>query len=112
MRMGICFVMRKDEIEIIFLNFCSCRIRKKHHFKIASRAFIIPMYGRRIEKKSSGSSIPPLQVEVVREIHKSFDFQSAGVRRLRLRNFLKEYLINTATLKDTKEFTDNRLVRI
>ena len=56
------------------------------------------MYGRRIERKAAGAVYLPA-VEVVREIHKKLT-SNLQVRPT-IEELSKEYLINTASLKDT-----------
>lgn len=61
-------------------------------------ASLIPVYGRRKKEKQRELYTSP-QVEIVREIHKRLI--SNLQERPTIEELSKEYLINTATLKDT-----------
>lgn len=98
---GSCFVMRaKDEIEHIFSELYSvpdCLQKPYFKLKVQELFLFLCMVDVSKEKQREQYTFP--QVEIVKEIHKKL------ISDLRVRPTIeelsKEYLMNTATLKDT-----------
>ena len=98
---GGCFVMRaKDEIEHIFSELYSvpdCLQKPYFMLKVQELLLFLCMVDVKKEKQRELYTSP--QVEIVREIHKRLI--SNLQERPTIEELSKEYLINTATLKDT-----------
>lgn len=98
---GNCFVMRtKDEIEHIFSELYSVPDRlQKPYFKIKVQELLLFLCMVDVSKEKQREQYTSPQVEIVRNIHKRLvsDLQ----KRPTIEELSKEYLINTATLKDT-----------
>lgn len=98
---GNCFIMRaKDEIEHIFSELYSvpeCLQRPYLKLKVQELLLFLCMVDVSKEKQRAQYTSP--QVELVKEIHKRL---TANLQeRPTIEELSKEYLINTATLKDT-----------
>lgn len=98
---GNCFIMRaKDEIEHIFSELYSvpeCLQRPYLKLKVQELLLFLCMVDVSKEKQRTQYTSP--QVELVKEIHKRL---TANLQeRPTIEELSKEYLINTATLKDT-----------
>ena len=98
---GNCFIMRaKDEIEHIFSELYSvpeCLQRPYLKLKVQGLLLFLCMVDVSKEKQRTQYTSP--QVELVKEIHKRL---TANLQeRPTIEELSKEYLINTATLKDT-----------
>ena len=98
---GNCFVMRaKDEIEHIFSELYSVPdCLQKPYFKIKVQELLLFLCMVDVSKEKQREQYTSPQVEVVREIHKKL-ISNLQVRHT-IEELSKEYLINTATLKDT-----------
>ncbi|MDO5548061.1 MAG: AraC family transcriptional regulator [Eubacteriales bacterium] len=98
---GNCFVMRaKDEIEHIFSELYSVPdCLQKPYFKIKVQELFLFLCMVDVSKEKQRERYTSPQVEVMREIHRKLisDLQA----RPTIEELSKEYLINTATLKDT-----------
>ncbi|WP_330664667.1 AraC family transcriptional regulator [Lacrimispora sp. 210928-DFI.3.58] len=98
---GVCFVMRaKDEIEHIFSELYSvpdCLQKPYFMLKVQELLLFLCMVDVRKEKQRELYTSP--QVEIVREIHKRLI--SNLQERPTIDELSKEYLINTASLKNT-----------
>ena len=98
---GACFVMRaKDEIEHIFSELYSvpdCLQKPYFMLKVQELLLFLCMVDVNKEKQRELYTSP--QVEIVRDIHKRLI--SNLQERPTIEELSKEYLINTATLKDT-----------
>lgn len=98
---GTCFVMRaKDEIEHIFSELYSvpdCIQKPYFMLKVQELLLFLCMVDVKKEKQRELYTSP--QVEIVRKIHKRLI--SNLQERPTIEELSKEYLINTATLKDT-----------
>lgn len=98
---GTCFIMRaKDEIEHIFSELYSvpeCLQRPYLKLKVQELLLFLSIVDVSKEKQRAQYTSP--QVELVKEIHKRL---TANLQeRTTIEELSKEYLINTATLKDT-----------
>lgn len=98
---GHCFVMRtKDEIEHIFSELYSVPdCLQKPYFKIKVQELILFLCMVDVSKEKHREQYTSPQVEIVRKIHKRLT--SNLHERPTIEELSKEYLINTATLKDT-----------
>lgn len=98
---GTCFVMRaKDEVEHIFSELYSVPdCLQKPYFKIKIQELLLFLSMVDVSKEKEREQYTSPQVEVVREIHKKLI--SNLQMRPTIQELSKEYLINTATLKDT-----------
>lgn len=98
---GNCFVMRaKDEIEHIFSElYCVPDCLQKPYFKIKVQELFLFLCMVDVSKEKQREQYTSPQVEVVREIHKKLT-SNLQVRPT-IEELSKEYLINTASLKDT-----------
>ena len=98
---GNCFVMRaKDEIEHIFSELYSVPdCLQKPYFKIKVQELLLFLCMVDVSKEKQREQYTSPQVEVVRVIHKKL-ISNLQVRPT-IEELSKEYLINTATLKDT-----------
>lgn len=98
---GTCFVMRaKDEIEHIFSELYSipdCMQKPYFMLKVQELLLFLCMVDVKKEKQRELYTSP--QVEIIKEIHKRL--VSNLQERPTIEELSKEYLINTATLKDT-----------
>lgn len=96
-----CFVMRaKDEIEHIFSELYSipdCMQKPYFMLKVQELLLFLCMVDVKKEKQRELYTSP--QVEIIKEIHKRL--VSNLQERPTIEELSKEYLINTATLKDT-----------
>ena len=98
---GTCFVMRaKDEIEHIFSELYSVPdCLQKPYFMLKVQELLLFLYMVDVKKEKQRELYTSPQVEIVREIHKRLI--SNLQERPTIEELSKEYLINTATLKDT-----------
>lgn len=98
---GNCFVMRaKDEIEHIFSELYSVPdCLQKPYFKIKVQELFLFLCLVDVSKEKQREQYTSPQVEIVREIHKQLI--SDLRKRPTIEDLSREYLINTATLKDT-----------
>lgn len=98
---GNCFVMRaKDEIEHIFSELYSVPdCLQKPYFKLKVQELFLFLCMVDVSKEKQRERYTSPQVEVVRTIHKKLI--SNLQMRPTIEDLSKEYLINTATLKDT-----------
>lgn len=98
---GGCFIMRaKDEIEHIFSELYSvpdCLQKPYFMLKVQELLLFLRMIDVKKEKQRELYTSP--QIEIVREIHKRLI--SNLQERPTIEELSKEYLINTASLKDT-----------
>lgn len=98
---GTCFVMRaKDEIEHIFSELYSipdCMQKPYFMLKVQELLLFLCMVDVKKEKQRELYTSP--QVEIIKKIHKRL--VSNLQERPTIEELSKEYLINTATLKDT-----------
>lgn len=98
---GACFVMRaKDEIEHIFSELYSVPDRlQKPYFMLKVQELLLFLCMVDVNKEKQRELYTSPQVEIVRDIHKRLI--SNLQERPTIEELSKEYLINTATLKDT-----------
>lgn len=98
---GSCFVMRaKDEIEHIFSELYSVPDRlQKPYFMLKVQELLLFLCMVDVNKEKQRELYTSPQVEIVRDIHKRLI--SNLQERPTIEELSKEYLINTATLKDT-----------
>ena len=98
---GNCFVMRtKDKIEHIFSELYSVPdCLQKPYFKIKVQELFLFLCMIDVSKEKKREQYTPLQVELIKEIHKKLT--SNLQERPTIEELSKEYLINTAALKDT-----------
>lgn len=98
---GTCFVMRaKDEIEHIFSELYSVPDRlQKPYFMLKVQELLLFLCMVDVKKEKQRELYTSPQVEIVREIHKRLI--SNLQERPTIEELAKEYLINTASLKDT-----------
>ena len=98
---GSCFVMRaKDEIELIFSELYSVPDRlQKPYFMLKVQELLIFMSMVDVNKEKQRELYTSPHVEIVRDIHKRLI--SNLQERPTIEELSKEYLINTAPLKDT-----------
>lgn len=98
---GNCFVMRaKNEIDHIFSELYSVpNCLQKPYFKLKVQELLLFLHMVDVAKEKQREIYTAPQVEIVREIHKKLvsDLQA----RLTIDDLSREYLINTATLKNT-----------
>ena len=98
---GACFVMRaKDEIEHIFSELYSVPDRlQKPYFMLKVQELLLFLCFVEVNKEKQREFYTSPQVEIVLDIHKRLI--SNLQERPTIEELSKEYLINTATLKDT-----------
>ena len=98
---GNCFVMRaKDEIEHIFSELYSVPdCLQKPYFKIKVQELLLFLCMVDVSKEKQREQYTSPHVEIVKEIHKKLVGNLQA--RPTIDELSKEYLINTATLKDT-----------
>ena len=98
---GACFVMRaKDEIEHIFSELYSVPDRlQKPYFMLKVQELLLFLCMVDVNKEKQRELYTSPQVEIVRDIHKRLI--SNLQERPTIEELSKEYLINTATLKNT-----------
>lgn len=98
---GSCFVMRaKDEIEHIFSELYSVPdCLQKPYFKIKVQELLLFLCMVDVSKEKQREQYTSPHVEIVKEIHKKLVGNLQA--RPTIDELSKEYLINTATLKDT-----------
>ena len=98
---GNCFVMRaKNEIDHIFSELYSVpNCLQKPYFKLKVQELLLFLHMVDVAKEKQREIYTAPQVEIVREIHKKLvsDLQA----RPTIDDLSREYLINTATLKNT-----------
>lgn len=98
---GSCFVMRaKDDIEHIFSELYSVPDRfQKPYFMLKVQELLLFLCMVNVKQEKQRELYTSPQVEIVRDIHKRLI--SNLQERPTIEELSKEYLINTATLKDT-----------
>lgn len=98
---GSCFVMRaKDEIEHIFSELYSVPdCLQKPYFRLKVQELFLFLCMIDVSKEKQREQYTSWQVEIVKEIHKKL-ISNLQVRPT-IEELSKEYLINTAALKDT-----------
>lgn len=98
---GNCFIMRaKDEIEHIFSELYSVpECLQKSYLKLKVQELLLFLCMVDVSKEKQRTQYTSPQVELVKEIHRRL---TANLQeRPTIEELSKEYLINTATLKDT-----------
>lgn len=98
---GKCFVMRaKNEIEHLFSELYSVpEFLQKSYFKLKVQELLLFLSVIDVSKEKQREQYTAPQVEIVKEIHQKLtsDLQ----QRFTIEQLSKEFLINTATLKNT-----------